>query len=294
MKLGRLQRLIVVLILAVLVVACASRTGGTAVTPGTAPTYSGAKSEGGYEYTAGVDTTADAERMIVRSADIALVVKDTEDSVAQIKSIVSELDGYVVDMRLWRDQDQLRGTVTVRVPAASLDEALIKFKALAVKVERESGSSQDVTEEYSDLGAQLRNLEATEQELLELLATVRERTGKAEDILAVHRELTQIRGQIEQLKGRMQYLERTAAMSAVTIELTPDVLATPITVGSWRPSATVSRALRALVQTLRVLVDAVIWLALYLAPVAIVVLIPVAALWLLWRRRKKGTPTAKA
>jgi hypothetical protein len=294
MKLGRLQRLIVVLILAVLVVACASRTGGTAVTPGTAPTYSGAKSEGGYEYTAGVDTTADAERMIVRSADVALVVKDTEDSVAQIKSIVSELDGYVVDMRLWRDQDQLRGTVTVRVPAASLDEALIKFKALAVKVERESGSSQDVTEEYSDLGAQLRNLEATEQELLELLATVRERTGKAEDILAVHRELTQIRGQIEQLKGRMQYLERTAAMSAVTIELTPDVLATPITVGSWRPSATVSRALRALVQTLRVLVDAVIWLALYVLPVAIVVLIPLAALWLLWRRRKKGMPPAKA
>jgi hypothetical protein len=232
--------------------------------------------------------------MIVRTADIALVVRDTEDSVAQIKSIVSGVGGYVVDMRLWREQEQLRGTVTVRVPAESLDEALVKFKGLAVKVERESGGSQDVTEEYTDLGAQLRNLEATEQELLELLGTVRERTGKAEDILAVHRELTQIRGQIEQLKGRMQYLERTAAMSAVTIELTPDVLATPITVGSWRPSETVSRALRALLQTLRVLVDAVIWVALYVLPVALVVLIPFAGLWVLWRRRKKAMPSAKA
>jgi hypothetical protein len=232
--------------------------------------------------------------MIVRTADMALVVKDAEGSVAQIESIVSELGGYVVDLRLWRDQEQLRGTITVRVPAESLDEALVKFKGLAVKVERESGGSQDVTEEYSDLGAQLRNLEATEQELLELLGTVREKTGKAEDILAVYRELTQIRGQIEQLKGRMQYLERTAAMSAVTIELIPDVLATPITVGGWRPSETVSRALRSLVQTLRFLVDAAIWVLLYVLPVVVVVLIPVAVLWSLWRRRKKGAPSAKA
>lgn len=295
MKLSRFRVLTGVLVFALLVAGCASKPRGTAVTPATAPTYAGVKSEsGGYADTQTVSTDTDDKRMIVRTADIALIVKDTEDSVAQIKDIVSRLGGYVVDLRLWRDQEQLRGTVTVRVPAESLDEALVKFKGLAVKVERESGGSQDVTEEYSDLGAQLRNLEATEQELLELLGTVREKTGKAEDILAVHRELTQIRGQIEQLKGRMQYLERTAAMSSVTIELTPDVLATPITVGSWRPSETVSRALRALVQTLRLLVDAAIWVALYVLPVVVVVLIPFAGLWFLWRRRKKGIPSAKA
>jgi hypothetical protein len=199
-----------------------------------------------------------------------------------------------VDLSLWRDQEQLRGTITVRVPAESLDEALVRFKDLAVKVERESGGSQDVTEEYTDLGAQLRNLEATEQELLQLLGTVRERTGKAEDILAVYRELTQIRGQIEQLKGRMQYLERTAAMSAVTVELIPDVLAKPITVAGWRPSETISRALRALLQTLRLLVDAAIWIALYVLPVVVAVLIPLAGLVFLWRRMKKARPSTKA
>jgi hypothetical protein len=202
--------------------------------------------------------------------------------------------GYVVDLRMWRDQEQMRGTITVRVPAESLDEALVKFKGLAVKVQSESGGSQDVTQEYTDLGAQLRNLEATEQELRELLATVRERTGKAEDILAVYNQLTQIRGQIEQLKGRMQYLERTAAMSAVTIELIPDVLAAPITVGGWRPSETVSKALRSLVQTLRLLVDAAIWIVLYVLPVVVVILVPLAGLVFLWRRTKKGTPTAKS
>jgi hypothetical protein len=291
MERNRLQALTVVLVLALLAAACASKPQAVSVTPATPPTYAGAKTEsGGYTAAADVATTPSDDRMIVRTADMALVVKDAEGSVAQIKSIVSELDGYVVDLRLWRDQEQLRGTITVRVPAESLDEALVRFKDLAVKVERESGGSQDVTEEYTDLGAQLRNLEATEQELRELLATVRERTGKAEDILAVYRELTQIRGQIEQLKGRMQYLERTAAMSAVTVELIPDVLARPITVAGWRPSETISRALRALLQTLRLLLDAAIWIVLYVVPVVVVVLIPFAALWFLWQRRKKGAP----
>lgn len=291
MKLTRLQVLTVVSVVILLLAGCASASRAPALTPAT---ESRAKLESeGYADEQDAGARADEERMIVRTANIALVVKDVETSVTQIKGIVSELGGYVVDMRLWRDQEQLRGTVTVRVPAESLDDALSDFKGLAVKVERESSSSQDVTEEYFDLGAQLRNLEATEQELLELLATVRERTGRAEDILAVHRELTQIRGQIEQLQGRMQYLARTAAMSAVTIELIPDVLAAPITVGGWRPSETVSKALRALLQTLRLLVDAAIWVVLYLLPIAVVLLIPVAALWSLWRRRKKGIPPAK-
>jgi len=289
------QVLICVLVLALLVTACAQQQrGATAITPATAPASGDGKRDLSYGAGEEAYTGTNHERMIVRTANISLVVKNTESSVAQIKEIVGGLGGYVVDLRLWRDDEQLRGTITVRVPAETLDEALVRFKGLAVKVESESGSSQDVTEEYSDLGAQLRNLEATEQELLELLGTVREKTGKAEDILAVHRELTQIRSQIEQLKGRMQYLERTAAMSSVTIELTPDVLATPITVGGWRPSETVSRAVRALLQTLRWLVDAAIWIVLYVLPVLIVVLIPFAAVWLLWRRRKKGQQVTKA
>jgi len=237
---------------------------------------------------------ASEERMIVRTARLSLVVKDAEESLAQIKSIVSALDGYVADTRMWREEEQLRGSVTVRVPAESLDDALARFKALAVRVESESDSSQDVTEEYTDLSARLRNLEATEQELLELLKTVREKTGKAEDVLAVHRELTNIRGQIEQLKGRMQYLERTSAMAAVTIELIPDVLARPIGVGSWQPSGTLAGALRSLLQTLRFIVDAAIWIVFYILPVAIILLIPFGIVWLIWRRRRKEKPVAKA
>jgi hypothetical protein len=69
------------------------------------------------------------------------------------------------------------------------------------------------------LSAQLRNLEATEEELLVLLTEVREKTRRAEDVLAVHREVTNIRGQIEQIKGRMQYLERMTALATINVEL---------------------------------------------------------------------------
>ena len=230
------------------------------------------------------------DRMIVRTASISLVVADTEDTVSKIKDIAGSHGGYVVDTHLWRDEEQLRGSVTVRVPADSLEEALSQFKSLAVKVERETSGSQDVTEEYTDLSARLRNLEATEEELRELLATVRERTGKAEDILAVHRELTSIRSQIEQLKGRMQYLERTAAMSAVTIELIPDILAQPIGGTGWRPSETVAEALGSLLRTLRFLVDAAIVLLVYVVPLIALLLFPLAIIWLGWQRwrRRKG------
>ncbi len=281
MKVNQFPALI--LIVTLLVVGCASRPVSE-MTQGREPVPPG------FGETAGdaIPVEASEERMIVRTAEVALVVQETEDAVEQIKGILGTLGGYVADTRLWRDEDQLRGSITVRVPSESLDEALRQFKALAVKVERESGSSRDVTEEYTDLDAQLRNLEATEQELLELLTTVRERTGKAEDILAVHRELTAIRGQIEVLKGRVQYLERTAAMAAVTIELIPDVLARPIASSGWRPSETVSQAFRSLVNTLRLVADAAIWVALYVLPVIAILSVPLAILWRIWSSRRKG------
>ena len=79
----------------------------------------------------------------------------------------------------------------------------------------ESTSSQDVTEEYVDLSARLSNLEATEQQLLMIL----NKAVEVEDILAVQRELTRVSEEIERIKGRMQYLERTAAMSLIDIRL---------------------------------------------------------------------------
>jgi hypothetical protein len=83
-------------------------------------------------------------------------------------------------------------------------------------------------------------------------------------------------------------------MAAVTLELIPDVLAQPIAGTGWRPSETVAAALRSLLGTLRFLVDAAIVIAFYVLPLVIVLLIPVAIVWLAWRRWRKRKPVAKA
>lgn len=233
-----------------------------------------------------------SERMIIRTGNLSLTVGDTAAALEEIKAIANGLGGFVVESNAWRENQQIRAQITVRVPAASFDVAMKQIKGLAKVVEREIISGQDVTEEYSDLDAQLRNLEATEKELRELLTQVRERTGKAEDIMAIYRELTNIRGQIERVKGRMQYLERMTAMATITVSLRPDIVAEPIAKTGWRPGATVAAALQRLVRALQLLADLFIQFVLFLLPVLVILALPLAALLLIirwWRRRKKAS-----
>jgi len=228
------------------------------------------------------------ERMIIWTGNISLIVKDAEESLEKVEAIAKDLGGYVVSSNSWRQEEQLRANLTIRVPAEEFDTAMARLKDLAIKVENRNVSTQDVTEEYTDLDSRLRNLEATEKELLALLTEVRERTGKAEDILAVHREVSNIRGQIEQVKGRMQYLEKMTAMATINIELIPDVLARPIVVAGWRPTGTAANALRTLVKTLQFIVDAAIWVIIYVLPTLVVIAIPFFILWMIWRRWRRG------
>jgi hypothetical protein len=234
------------------------------------------------------------ERMIIRTADVAIDVTDTLAAADQIKAIAESLNGYVAGSNLYRSDDLLRGTVSIRVPAEQFDAAMARIKAVGVKVEREQVSGQDVTEEYTDLTARRRNLEATERELLALLTEVRERSGKAEDILAIYRELTNIRGQIEQIQGRMQYLERLTALATINVELIPAETAKPIVEPGWVPAATFREASRALVRTFQGLVNLAIWLVVWVLPTLIVVLIPlVVIVWAVLRwRRTRARPAA--
>ncbi len=235
-------------------------------------------------------------RQIIANANISLVVKETETAMAGVEQIASDLGGYLSDVELSKgryDQtEELRGSMTLRVPSESLEEALERLQALATDVHYLNIDRQDVTDQYSDLDARLRNLRATETELLALLTEVRERpNAKVEDILAVHRNLTQIREEIETLQGRKNLLDNQIGFSTVRVELLPDSINRPIVEEPWSANGPVRNALRALVSTLQGLLTALIWAFLYLTPLLLVVLIPLAILiWLvrIWvgRRRK--------
>ncbi len=163
----------------------------------------------------GGDQTIDADRMIIRTANMQLVVDDVRDTIDKITQLAQDREGYVVNSSSWKEGERVVGQITIRVPSADFNYAMSVLRSMAVEVNSETTSAQDVTEEYVDLEAKLRNLEATETQLLKLMA----QAIKVEDILNVQRELSRVQQDIERTKGRMQYLERTSSMSLIQVTL---------------------------------------------------------------------------
>lgn len=153
------------------------------------------------------------ERIIVRTVGMGLVVDNVADKVDRVGAIASELGGWTVTS----DRGAIHhGNVSVRVPAQQLDDAVRRIRALAIRVEFESSTSQDVTDEYVDTSSRLRSLRATEESLLNLLAQATD----VEDALDVQRELSQLQSEIESLEGRINFLQQTAAYSLINVNLT--------------------------------------------------------------------------
>jgi PKD repeat protein len=162
-----------------------------------------------------------SDRMVVKTGNIQMVVAQIASALDGINQVAARYGGYVVNSQQWKEGDRNIGSISIRVLAENYDKALTDLRSIAKSITSESTNSQDVTEEYSDLDSQVRNLQATEAQLLKIM----ENATKTEDILSIQRELTTVRGQIEQMKGRMIYLERTSSTSLININLEEAVLA---------------------------------------------------------------------
>jgi hypothetical protein len=155
------------------------------------------------------------QRLVIKNAYISVQVEDVSGAEASLRALADQLGGYVVSVETrGSDADQI-STITFRVPSEQFENALADVEGLARKVFSRSVSGEDVTEEFVDLESRLRNLEATRDRLLDLL----ERATRVEDALEVNNALSDVQGQIEQIQGRMQYLQESAAMSTITAEL---------------------------------------------------------------------------
>lgn len=245
-------------------------------------------------------TSQDAAKpMIIYTTNLSLQVDNTEKAVAKITEIVSTAKGYVSNTNLSRvAADRLAGTVTLRIPAAALDSTITQIKSIG-KINNEQKNSNDVTDKYVDLDARRRNLEATEKELLKLLDTVREKSNKAEDILAVYRELTSIRSQIEQIKGQQNVLENSSSLATVTVSLSQEEAPVVTPEDQWRPDVVAARAIKQLVISVQGLANVVITFVLLVLPLAVLFLLPLVVLfylarWFYRRNRRKSKPVVTA
>lgn len=210
-----------------------------------------------------------AQRLIIKNASVSLEVESVPQAEASIRAKAEQLGGFVVSVQTSGTEAYMTSTIVFRVPASRFEEALSGVEGLASKVLSRGVSGDDVTEEYVDLESRMRNLEATRDRLLDLL----ERANEVEDALAVNQALTDVQGQIEQIKGRMQYLSQSAAMSTITAELRPvPPEPTIIEEDSWQPIRVAREALRGLVEfgqglanlAIVLLVWSPVWLVLFL------------------------------
>jgi hypothetical protein len=257
---------------------------------GSAPAY---EPEVAYSSDAGkTQSVADVdvqERLIIRNANLSIIVDDAEAGMDAIEALVSRTEGWVVNSNVWETEGIKRGSIVVRVPADVLDAFLEDIHRLANEVTNESISGQDVTEEYVDLEARLRNLEATADRVRSFL----DEAEDVEDALAVNSELSRLEEEIERISGRIQFLEQSARFSEVSIEVTPDALAQPVTIGRWEPQGTARTAIEALIKTLQWVADALILILLYLVPMGLILGLPLFFIIRFLVRRQKGQREAE-
>lgn len=230
------------------------------------------------------------ERLIIRTGNLSIVVEDTEATLAKISELAASGSGWVVNSSVYQySGDAKTGEITIRIPASDFSRIVSLVKDMALEVTSEDSSGQDVTDEYVDLSSRLGNLEATAARVRNFL----DETRNVEEALAVNVELSRLEGDIELIKGRMQYLEQSAAYSTLTVHLTPDVLSQPIEVAGWRPKGIAKEAIEALVATLQGLANLLIWFVIYLLPVLLLLGAPA---WLVVRavRRRRQRRRAAA
>ena len=208
----------------------------------------------------GETETREGTRLVIRTGTIHMVVENINASVESIIKYTESKNGWVVNSKVTEREKVPSGSTTIRVPIEIFDEAMTYFKELSKKVSYEGTQGRDVTEEYTDLQSRLRNLEATETQLLEIM----ERSGTIPNVLAVQRELTNVRSQIEQTKGRIQYLEENAEMATITINLALSEELLPIPPSEkWRPTYVVRQAWSSLLVFLKGLSYFLIWIVVY-------------------------------
>ncbi len=244
------------------------------------------------------DSDASAERMVIYNANLQIAVQDPLDTMEAIISMTESSGGRVIYSNTYQT-NTARGSfphisLTVRVPAGQLDSILAAIKNLTPvpddDVISENVSGQDVTAEFTDLSSRLRNLEAAEEKLTEIM----DQAQDTEDVLAVFDELTYYRGEIEVVKGRMKYLKESADLSAITVEIIAKESLQPVQKGGWEPKGTVKDAYEALIEAGQFIVDAAIWLGIYCLPFLIPLGVAVYFLIKIIRKRRAKRKAEKA
>lgn len=238
-------------------------------------------------------TAPSIPRKLVRTIDLDLTVAHTPEAADAAQKLAVRLGGYVASMTAERSEDLMRYAITLRVPAEHLDAAVSELKRLAIRIDREQQKTDDVTDQYVDLDAQLRTLRATEAELQALLAESRQRQRGAKEIMEIYGELTEIRTKIEQIQGQLNVLDKLSTLSTINLRLSAPEAARPVVGEGWQPVATARDSVRTLINFLHSFGDLAIFAVIVLVPAGLIFAALFYLVRKLWRRLRRRPEAAR-
>lgn len=308
-----MKRLTVILALAMVLAACGSGDsgeetdsavpasgigeGGLAVSPDTTTAAAEDASDEDRDGTIGVNLEVSQDRQVIRQASLELQSDNTREAFDRIVELTESAGGFISNATVHpvaNEGDQPTVVMTLRIPASQLTQTMTSIKGAVEEVIAESQGAQDVTDQFIDLEARLTNLTALEIELRALLAEVRQQPEADPDkLLRVFTEISNVRGQIEQIQGQLNYLEDVVSLATLEISLSPTPAVVPIVEDTWRPLEVARDALRNLVSGLQNVAEWGIHFAIFTLPMLILIVgVPLLVLYVVLRQwRKRRPPT---
>jgi hypothetical protein len=211
--------------------------------------------------------TQSIEKKTIFTASISLEVKEFKAAVDEVSSIASRYGGYISDSFMNNEGvGRKTGYVIVRVSERNFDAAIADLEKVG-DVLNKNISGQDVTEEYIDLEARIANLTLEEQRYQDIL----KKAEKVEDLLAIERELSRVRGEIESMQGRLNYLKNRVDLATITVNLAePEVVV---------HESKFKQAWNAAIEGFLATIRGMVILAGYLFPLLLILLL----IWGIWR-----------
>jgi hypothetical protein len=236
--------------------------GQPAATAGPAQPASG---QGGDD---GVGALVD-DAKIIRTGTIDLEVTDVPTALVTARDGIRAMGGYVGASQTQNVDDRPMATITYRIPAARWEDALDllrRLNGLTSKVVTEQTEAVEVTGQVVDLQARIKNLRASEAALQQIATG----TTKISDVLEVQQQLTNVRGQIEQLSAALADLQDRAGFATLTATFSVPVVAVDVATKGWEPAVVVDEATASLVNVLQALTTAGIWFAIVWLPMLLI------------------------
>lgn len=152
-----------------------------------------------------------SDRLLVWSGKLEVQTANITNAVAQAIALTTQQGGYLEA----RTDSTYAGTIlTLRIPATAFTNVVGELEALG-EVSLRQLSCEDVTENFVDVEARMKNKQKLRDRLHDLLSQATE----MKDILAIETELNRVQGDIDSMEARLKALRGQVDYAKLSLTL---------------------------------------------------------------------------